>query len=177
MVSMTTPPVGQKNCPPLLADRESTVRQAMAQSFLMATDATRRVRPLDPGQDPSGSGVRHPRLAAQSPLARFLSDAPLADRTCVGRKPLGSPLRECLERLNHLWSNPGILKASVQVGEVTGLAPARHRHHMSVPDHDDDLEGRADHLVRLIRVNLADERLTEVDDRLGDLANCRQWHT
>ena len=76
----------------------------------------------------------------------MLDDAPLPDGTCVARKPLGSPLRKYLERLDHRHRNLRIENASMQVGEESWLPPARHRHHVGVPDQDDDFESRVNSL-------------------------------
>lgn len=69
----------------------------------------------------SGGGVGCPRVAAQSPLTRFLSAAPVTDGAGIGRKPLGSPMGEFLVRRNHRRRHLRILKASVKFGEVAWL--------------------------------------------------------
>ena len=125
---------------------------------------------------PGTGGARRPSVAAQSPLARLLNDAPLADGARVGPKLLESPLRQFLERFHHRGRHLRILETFVQVGEETWLPPARHRHHMRVPDQDDGLEGRTDDLVGLIGVELVDEGVAEFDDRLGYLAHSGHCH-
>src|SRR5207244_6133026 len=51
------------------------------------------------------------------------------------------------------------------------LSPARHRYDVGVPDRDHDLEGGLDHVERQSGVELTEQRLAEVQDRLGDLAH------